>query len=122
MAKEFLPTGNLVFETKGVPTVYANSASLSVSYYDIRVYFSELIPKTLSALTNDAAKSEVGVEPKMCLVCSPELAKGLVRSLSTAIEKYEEAFGSLRAEPTAEAVDRATPKFAVPASSEVPKE
>ena len=90
------PLAGLTFETKGVPTLYSNHASPSISFNDIRIYFAEVFPKELSVGTSPAAtRIEPTVEPRLCVVVTPEFAKSLVEALSKAVEKYEAIFGPM---------------------------
>jgi hypothetical protein len=97
------PLSGMKFETKNVPSVYCNHASPSLSFNDIRVYLSEVVPNQLDVVTpTDPTTAEPVVEPRVCLVVSPEFAKGLGQALMTAAEKYEQLFGPLRIPPTQE--------------------
>jgi hypothetical protein len=94
------PLAEVSFETGGVPTLYCNHANPSVSFNDIRVYLSEVTPRKIAALVPAKPVSlPPEVNPRLCVVFSPEFAKGLAESLLKAVEKYEELFGPLRPQP-----------------------
>ena len=96
---------NLKFETKGIPMVYCNSASPSLSFNDIRVYLSEILPREMSATSSEKAQAvESVIEPRLCVVFSPEFAKSYAAALTLSVEKYENVFGPLRTTPTASQV------------------
>ncbi len=82
--------------TAGVPTVYANIASLSISQLDIRVYLMDAQPQEISA-NQVARNSQVAFTPKLCLVVTPEFGKSLVQALTATLDKYEGQFGKIRA-------------------------
>jgi hypothetical protein len=89
-------------DTEGVPGVYANHASSSVSFSDIRLYFSEVGPKAL--LLKPAGLKEIRLEaavhPKVCVILNPEFARAVRNALSEAIKRYEGKFGTLRIDPS----------------------
>jgi hypothetical protein len=94
---------DVTFKTEGVPTLYSNHASPSLSFNDIRIYFNELAPKELAAMQTTSAKSsEAVITPRLCVVVSPEFARALAQSLEVAVAKYESVFGPLRIAPTQE--------------------
>jgi hypothetical protein len=97
------PLSGKTFETKNVPSVYCNHASPSISFNDIRVYLSEVVPNQLDVVTPpNPTTAEPVVEPRICLVLAPEFAKALSQALMTATEKYEVLFGPLRTPPSQE--------------------
>jgi hypothetical protein len=101
------PLAALVVKTKDVPTVYCNHANPSVSFNDIRVYLSEVIPEELTALVPDKPSPiKPHVESRICVVCSPEFAKAMAESLLKAVGKYEELFGQLRPSPNQEELNK----------------
>ena len=104
------PLDGIVFETKDVPTLYSNHASPSISFNDLRIYFGEVAPKELAAVqTTTAKRAAPTVTPRLCVVMSPEFAKALAQSILTAVDKYENVFGSLRLAPTQDQMDEKLP-------------
>jgi hypothetical protein len=97
-----MPEDQRTFETKGIPTIYGNHASASLSHSDIRLYLSEIAPSQLlvSPTHNELVEKQSLLEPKFCLVMSPEFAKALSTALSNAIDQYVSLFGPLRPAPT----------------------
>src|ERR1700674_2078652 len=97
------PLAAVIVKTKDIPTIYCNHANPSVSFNDIRVYLSEVVPEELMALVAEKPSAvKPHVETRVCIVCSPEFAKGLGESILKAVEKYEEIFGPLRPKPKQE--------------------
>jgi Protein of unknown function (DUF3467) len=100
------PLAGVTFETKDIPTFYANHASPAMSFNDIRVYFSEVVPKEMTAAqTVTAVRSQPTIRPKICVVVSPEFAKALSESLKVAVGKYESVFGPMRTPPSTDQVN-----------------
>src|ERR1700733_6396679 len=91
----------LLIETKAVPTVYCNHAVTSMSYADLRLYLSEVSPKELIAnpTSGEMVQKEPNLDPRMCVVMTPEFARLIANALTTAVERYESVFGQLRPEP-----------------------
>ena len=87
--------------TEGFPVAYANLASTTVNFNDIRVYFSDTQAKQI--VTERAAGvirvAENLVSPRICVVMTPEFARGLRDALALSISQYEENFGSIRTQP-----------------------
>jgi hypothetical protein len=107
------PLEGIVFETKGVPTLYSNFASPSISQNDIRVYFGEVAPKSLAAVQSiSAIRAEAEVTPRVCMVMSPEFARSLGESLLLSVKKYEGLFGGLRANVSQAELDEKLPPIA----------
>src|SRR5580698_1334704 len=105
MSESKNPLVDVVFETKGVPTVYCNHVSPSISFNDIRIYLAEVTPKQLDALISDrATATEPMIEPRLCVVVAPEFAKAFSEVLMKAVTKYESIFGPLRHAPSQEQV------------------
>jgi Protein of unknown function (DUF3467) len=101
------PLVGIIVPTKDVPTMYSNHVNPSLSFNDIRLYFSEVVPKELSAVTGPApTRSVSSVEPRLCVVISPEFAKALAQTLLGAVDKYESLFGPLRPQPSQENIDK----------------
>jgi CMP-2-keto-3-deoxyoctulosonic acid synthetase len=70
--------------------LYANSAQVTGSYFDIQVSFGEILEATEQALIT---------EDRVTIKMSPQLAKRLLRILADNIRKYEEKFGEIPAMP-----------------------
>lgn len=87
--------------TDGFPIVYANLASLTANYNDLRIYFADAQAKTIATVgaTTQAAVSEANIAPRICMVMTPEFAKSLLDALSGTIAMYEKQFGPLRPAP-----------------------
>ncbi|MGH7750641.1 MAG: DUF3467 domain-containing protein, partial [Candidatus Dormibacteria bacterium] len=94
--------------TEGVPVLYANVASCTVSFNDMRVYFAEAMPKEVVTQKKDNTikLSEALVAPRLCVVCAPEFARSLRDALSNSISQYEQLFGPLRALPQEQDLQR----------------
>lgn len=105
MAEELQKNPGNPIPTEGFPVVYANLASLSANYNDVRIYFAEIQPKTIVTLpTPEPAPKVIGpteanVAPRICMVMSPEFAKSLYDALSSTLSIYEKQFGQLRPAP-----------------------
>jgi hypothetical protein len=102
-------------DTKDVPVLYFNAAATSMSFNDVRIYVSEVTPKTIdfpvskgvtseSRETEQAQSREPNFQPRICLVMSPEYAKNFAVILQNTIKAYEKSFGALRVEPTHESI------------------
>jgi hypothetical protein len=89
--------------TEGFPIVYANLASVTANYNDLRLYFADQFAKTVATTQLPAGGpsvvSEAVIAPRICLVLTPEFAKSVLAALSTTIAQYEKAFGALRPVP-----------------------
>jgi uncharacterized protein DUF3467 len=86
-----------VVSTEGYPSLYSNHASVSMSAIDIRIFLSEVAPKEMNLEPQDSMRSaEPLVQPRVCLVMSPEFARTIMDSLATLIPQYEARFGPLR--------------------------
>jgi len=78
-----------------------------LSLNDIRIYFNEILPKSLAAVQTSSAKSqEATIKSHLCVVMSPEFAEALANSLNIAVTKYESLFGPLRSAGSQEEFDR----------------
>ena|ERR1700731_2608144 len=98
---------DLIVKTKDVPTVYCNQANPSVSFNDIRLYLSEVVPEDLPAVVSDnLSRIKPHVESRICIVCAPEFAKSLAESILKAVSKYEDLFGQLRTVPNQAELDK----------------
>jgi len=87
--------------SENFPVTYANSASVTTSYHDIRVYFSDVFPKEL---VTDQHVGPVKVKeslfaPRICIAMSPEFAKAVRDALDRTLSQYEAQFGPLRTSP-----------------------
>lgn len=96
--------------TEGFPIAYANLASLTANYNDLRIYFADAQPKTVATAGTPvpAAISETNIAPRICMVMTPEFAKSLLDALAGTIALYEKQFGPLR--PTPQMPTASTPK------------
>ena len=100
---------SISISTKEIPVVYANHASISMSFHDMRIFFAEALPQTVEVADIASAtlkKREALYRPVVSLVLTPEFARNLMKSLTDSINKYEQAFGPLRPEPTAETIKK----------------
>src|SRR5580704_13215714 len=79
-------------QTEGVPSLYSNLASLTVSFNDVRIYLCEVSPPEISVQPGSTQKSTrlPQVTPRLCVVLTPEFAKSLSDALTTTIAQYEE--------------------------------
>jgi hypothetical protein len=100
------------FETNGVPTVYCNQANFSLSFNDVRIYVSELSAGeiVINPSGDSVTQRPARIDPKFCLVMSPEFARSFGNAITKAVEQYESIFGPLRAEISKEQLQKATEK------------
>jgi hypothetical protein len=94
--------------TEGFPIVYANLASLTANYNDLRIYFADLYPKTVATIgvptqpgSTQQPISEAHIAPRICIVMTPEFTKSLIDALSGTLALYEKQFGPVRPAPQA---------------------
>lgn len=102
MATEEKKPGNPI-STEGIPSVYANVASLTMSFHDVRIYFAEASPKEVitQPTTELQPKTPEGnVTARLCIITNPEFARNLRDALVDGIKRYEAQFGQLRANPS----------------------
>jgi hypothetical protein len=99
MPSEKEKPGYELLETQGIPSLYANHANVTISFHDIRVYFSEVTPKVVDTRPTPGMPSEPLVNPRASFVFTPEFAKLLGDSLLAAVAQYVERFGTLRPNP-----------------------
>src|SRR5712692_10799306 len=85
--------------TEGIPSIYVNHASVSISYNDIRIYLSEVTPKVIASESSPGIPVEPLVNPKISVVFNPEFARAVAAALSAAVAEYERRFGTLRPDP-----------------------
>jgi len=90
--------------TEGFPIAYANLASLTANYNDLRIYFADAQAKTVATFgapmgAGAQAISETNIAPRICMVMTPEFAKSLLDALASTIALYEKQFGPLRPAP-----------------------
>lgn len=92
---------NVEVDTAGVPTLYVNQANVTLSFHDLRVYLSEVSPKSIetSQPKDTFTSRQPSISPKLCLVLNPEFARGLHEAIATSLAKYEALFGPLRPNP-----------------------
>ena len=114
-AQQIIPP-NPVIATEGFPVLYANLASLTANYNDIRVYFADIQAKTVATVgaTSTPIATEPSIAPRICMVMTPEFAKSLVDALSGTLALYEKQFGPLRPAPQAPATAMPLPVVAAP--------
>jgi hypothetical protein len=89
--------------TQGVPTFYANTAGITVSLHDMRLYLAEGTPVKVDFGANQNAEmkaQQVLFSLVACVIINPEFARNLRDTLDIAIQKYEKLFGPLRPNPT----------------------
>src|SRR5258706_16026696 len=95
-AEEEKRPGNPI-STEGIPSVYSNAASLTMSFHDIRIYFAEASPKEVitQPMPSDAQPkpTEVNTAARLCIITNPEFARNLRDALIDGIKKYEAQFG-----------------------------
>jgi len=69
-------------------TVYATSARVAYSEYDVRVFLGDVV------FPNPADKSVKGlVEERVCIILPPECAERLESALSDITDCFEDVFG-----------------------------
>ena len=99
------PEKNVGMITEGFPLLYANLASVSANYNDLRIYFAEVQPKVVATFVapgqgpTPMGAGDANIAPRVCMVLTPEFAKSLVDALSTTVAQYEKQFGPLRPVP-----------------------
>lgn len=85
------------------PTVYCNQVACSISYSDIRLYVSEVVPESVDFGPRRGFKTRPPhIRPQICVVLTPEFSRTVLNNLRECVERYEKAFGALRPEPTLE--------------------
>lgn len=90
--------------TEGFPIVYANIASLTANYNDLRIYFADIYSKSVATTPTQTTAApqpitEAHIAPRICMVMTPEFAKSLLDALSGTLALYERQFGPLRPMP-----------------------
>jgi Protein of unknown function (DUF3467) len=95
-------------DTAGIPSIYCNVASVTVSFGELRLYLGEAGPKQVALELSTPKATETVVTPRVCIVLSPEFSRSLRDALSRTIEIYEKKFGQLRPEPTPEQIKQIT--------------
>lgn len=87
--------------SEGFPVTYANSASVTTSFHDVRVYFSDVFPKELvtDQHLGPLKVKESLFSPRICIAMSPEFAKAVRDALDRTLSQYEAQFGALRPSP-----------------------
>lgn len=98
--------------TEGFQVAYANLASLTVNYNDLRIYFADAQAKVVAAMVAPGTHlpiPEPQITPRICMVLTPEFAKSLLDALASSIAVYEKQFGPLRPAPQIP-TQAATPK------------
>ncbi|MGH9682223.1 MAG: DUF3467 domain-containing protein [Candidatus Acidiferrales bacterium] len=97
-AEQEKKSGNPI-RTEGIPSLYANVASLTMGFHDVRIYFAEASPKEVTTEATEVRAVESFVVPRLCVVTNPEFARNLRDALIDSIKKYETQFGQLRPNP-----------------------
>lgn len=101
---------NTDLDTREIQAIYCNHASVSLSFNDLRIFLSEIIPQTVSVGPQQGdfpfTIRQPYVRPHISVVITPEFARTLSNALNEGVSKYEKAFGPLRAEPSQEHVLR----------------
>jgi Protein of unknown function (DUF3467) len=98
----------VAIETKDIPSVYCNQATISMSLNDVRIFLVEALPQTVQLRIGGpreqslATQAETIFKSQHSLVMSPEFAKTFVKALHDAVELYEKTFGAIRQEPSVE--------------------
>jgi hypothetical protein len=87
--------------TEGFPIAYANLASLTANFNDLRIYFADAQPKTVVTMLGltQPVIADANIAPRICIVMAPEFAKSLLDALAGTIAAYEKQFGPLRPAP-----------------------
>ena len=68
-------------------TVYANHTRVASSFYDIRIFLGQ---------SNISPTGEITVEEDICVIMSPECAKGFSENVVKTLSQYEHIFGRTR--------------------------
>jgi len=102
-------SGPIAVDASEMQSVYCNQVSLSLSLNDIRIYLCEAAPKNVLAgqLAGTLKLAEPHIKTHFSMVVSPEFARGLAKAIKLAVDKYEQTYGPLRAEPSMEDLTRA---------------
>ena len=75
-------------------TVYANSANVAVSFFDLKIIFGTVDHA-------DVSENALHVEDSVAVAMSPEHAKAFLALLSQHVALYERNFGAIREAPAA---------------------
>jgi hypothetical protein len=88
------------FATDGVSTIYSNHASLTMSFNDARIYFSEIGPAAVGLTsTNEPKHLKGAIRPLVSVAMAPEQLKVLGDAIANTLKIYEKQFGPLRTPP-----------------------
>lgn len=69
------------------PTAYANNAQVTMSNWDFRIDFGEVV---------SADDKEIVIQQRIGVVMSPQHTKALAQVLTKNVEEYEKSFGELK--------------------------
>ena len=85
-SKKKRPTNAAKFtkSLEGLPTFYANNTNVTISAYDFKLIFSQIVEST---------DNKVNVEPQAIVFMSPQHAKAIADLLTKQIRTYEERTG-----------------------------
>jgi Protein of unknown function (DUF3467) len=67
--------------------IYANHSRVASSFYDLRVFLGQ---------SNITPTGQITIEEDICIIMSPEGAKGFAENLLKTLLQYEQTFGKTR--------------------------
>lgn len=94
-------TKETVLDTQNLTTLYVNQAQFTMSYHELRIYFSEVFPKKITFGVADVPTENIAM-PKVSIVMTPEFGKALLGALKNSVDKYENMYDRLREKPEEE--------------------
>lgn len=93
-----------------LPVVYSNNVRVSLSFSDIKLFFSEFMPAPSFASPTELQQATGQLVDRVCITLSPDVIPALVNGLVHAIKTFETQFGPLRPIPEIMLPSAQTPK------------
>jgi hypothetical protein len=85
-----------------VPTIYANSLQLGLSFADFKLFFGEALAPPAPSNLQVGQPLMVPAEKQVnhiCVILSPDIIPQLIAGLTKGVEVYQAQFGPLRKPP-----------------------
>jgi hypothetical protein len=82
-----------------VPTIYANSIRLNLSFSDVKLIFGEHVPVNAPGTAGEMVQTGAQSVDRVAIVLSPDLVPVLIEGLTKAVQTYQAQFGPLRKPP-----------------------
>lgn len=85
-----------------VPTLYANSLQLGLSFADFKLFFGESIPPPAPSNLQVGQPLIVPTDEhinRICIILSPDVIPQIIAGLTKGVEMYQAQFGPLRKVP-----------------------